>query len=225
MPTEDGLKDAEIGEDDGEEIKKEISTEPKKPTTDISKDATDEQYKGLQRKYQKQIDLLQELQTKYDELVEESEGTKQEKTRLMKDLEKLQQTIDEGKSELDTLTGKLAVQKALNDRHSLIMSEYADLSQFEAKGLLPQAETEEEMRTKFEAFREALNTSITSEVEKQIKGAGSAETSGKGKTGRSKEELYAILQQTAGAPAGSENRRIWMDAKKEWDMAHTESET
>lgn len=189
---------------------------PAQPDTDW-----EGRYKGLQRTFDRTKKELDDLREKQEDLLEESETSKQTERDTKALLEKLQKDMDDKQAEFDSLTGELATHKAKGERADLIMSDFSDLASFEARGLLPQAETVEEMKEKFEAFRDALKDTVQAGVQEKVTGAGPASTGGGQTPTRSKEQIYARLQQLAGTRDAKE-RQEYDALLAEWDSAVSE---
>lgn len=157
-------------------------------------------FKGLQRSFDRKQKELSSLQEKFDSLSEEAETSKQTERERQAQLDALQKDLESAKADLDKATGELATQEARGKRIQLIMSDFPELSKFEAAGLLPSAETEEEMAEKFTAFRDALNTTVQANVKQQVVGASPAKTgSAASPPAESAAEVYSKLTQLAGA--------------------------
>lgn len=195
--------------------------DPEKETKTTDPDQPDDDYearfKGLQRTFDRRQKEYTTLQDKHDSLLEATETGKQDAREKQTELDALQKETDVAKADLDRVTGELATQETKGKRATLIMSQFSDLAQFEASGLLPQADTEEEMIEKFTAFREALNSTVQANVEQQIVGTSPGET---GTTAtvpvRDANQIYARLQQLAGSRIPKE--RAEYDALViEWD--------
>jgi len=176
----------------------------------------EDRYKGLQRTFDRTQKELNALKEKEENILEQSETTKQSEREAKAQLDKLQKELEKKQAEFDSLTGELATHKAKGERADLIMSDFSDLAPFEAKGLLPQAETIEEMKEKFQAFRDALKDTVQAGVQEQVTGAGPASTGGGRSPRRSKEQIFARLQQLAGTRDQTE-RLEYNALLAEWD--------
>lgn len=188
-------------------------TEPSSP----QQENYEARFKGLQKTFDRKQKELAKVQAQLDEMLEQSETAKQSEREKQIQLDALKKAQDDAKAELDRLTGELATQEARNARANLIMSDYPDLAKFEASGLLPPAETEEEMNEKFLAFREALKSTVAANVEQKMVGtsptdAGSTST----KPVRTKEQIYTRLTQLAGARS-DKDRHEYDSLLAEWD--------
>lgn len=210
---------------DAPEKEKEETTEPTPPDTSAAATQTDEKdwkesYQGLQRVVSRKDKELEDLKEKYDALLEKSEDASVNERKLQTDLEAAKEELEKHQSEMDNLTGQLAVHEAKAARTDLILDEYPGLASFEAKGLLPSVDDSDEdaLRKKLAAFEEALGETIKAGVQKQVTGVGPADTGGGApKPTRSKNELYAIITTLAGTRDPVEKAK-YEAAKAEWDQ-------
>jgi len=181
----------------------------------------EKRFKGLQKLFDKNQKRLEALEAERDTLLESRESLTQTEKQRLAELDKAKVDLDLAIKEKETLTAKLSTHEANAQRTKIILSEFSDLSAFEAQGLLPAASTEEEMRTKFTAFRTALGTTIDKNVQQKIQGAGPAPTgAGNPPVGRSKETIYAELQRLAGSRS-PEDRAKYDALVEEWDKLTT----
>ena len=177
----------------------------------------EDRFKGLQRTYAKAQKKLETLEEEKDDLLEETETSKQSALEKEAKLKELQDAQDKAQADLDRLTGELTTQEAKNKRANLILADFPDLARFEADGLLPTADTDEELIEKFTKFRDTLKSSISSGVEQQIVGASPADAGSTATTPvRTKQEIYARLTALAGrrTPEQDAEYTTLMD---EWD--------
>lgn len=207
-------QDSDVTDD---EVVEEEVVEPTSKASSPQQEDYEARFKGLQKTFDRKQKELAKAQEQLDELLEASETAKQSEREKQIQLDALKKAQDEAKAELDRLTGELATQEAQNTRAKLIMSEFSDLAKFEASGLLPPAETEEEMLEKFAAFREALKSTVSANVEQKLVGtsptdAGSTST----KPARTKEQIYTRLTQLAGARS-DKDRHEYGELLAEWD--------
>lgn len=170
-------------------------------------------YKGLQRAYDKLKADKDGLQLKYDQLVGEVEDTRQKHRTSETDRTALQSKLTQLEAEKTDLTQKLSRRDAEKERQKTIATDFPDLLAFEMQGLLPPAETPEELKTRLDAFRVALNNSVTSNVREKLQGTPPS-TTPKPPTSRSKEQIYAELMQLAG--------RRDPDSRKKYDELYSE---
>jgi chromosome segregation ATPase len=207
------------------------ATDPKveDPKEDKTKDPVqpvepnyEDRFKGLQRTFDRQQKKYTALEEQYESLLEQTETSKQAERERQAELDALKKEQDDAKAELDKLTGELATQETKGQRASMIMSQFPDLAPFEADGLLPEAETEEEMVDKFTAFREALEKRVKSTVEQQIVGTAPGDT-GTIQTVpvRDANALYARLTQLAGK-RDAKSREEYDRLMGEWDEIQKE---
>lgn len=196
--------------------------EKKKSGGTVSGEATvdwEKRYKGLQRTYDAQVAKFASLQEQYDQLVAEVEGERQKSKGHETEKQTLATSVQQLTAERDDLNKKLATHVFTQDRMKMILSEFPDLAQFEAKGLLPTADTLENLKPLLEAFRETMGGMVGDDVRKKLLGsspAGGSSSSNNGAGKRSKEEIYARLVQLAGSNK-SEDRLEYQNLLKEWD--------
>ena len=182
----------------------------------------EDRFKGMQRSYEKLQAKFTTLQEKEDTLLEESETTKQTERQKQTELTALQTEQAEAKVELDRLTGELATQEASNTRAQGIMRDFPDLSEFEVNGLLPAAETEEEMVEKFTAFRKSVGSMIKTGVENQVVGTAPTDSGTTSITPiRTKNEIYTEMQNLAGT-RDPDKRLRYQELVVEWDEVNKE---
>lgn len=113
-------------------------------------------YKGLQALYNKLKKSHDELEAKYAAVVQSSEETNLQVTNRDKQLEVLQTELGNLKTQIQSLEGEKAKTEGRVTRAQLIMAKYPELAEFEADGLLPSADTQEELEQAFQKFREKL---------------------------------------------------------------------
>lgn len=177
----------------------------------------EKRFKGLQKLFEKQQKKLQELEAENTTLAEKREELDMTQKQVQAEIEKFKAELETSNKEKETLTAKLSAHEAQVQRTNIILSEFSDLAAFEAKGLLPPASTEEEMRQKFDDFRNAIKTTIDQNVQTKIQGAGPAPTAPTTPpAGRSKEQIYSELTRLAGA-RDEESRRKYEELVAEWD--------
>lgn len=206
---------------DTPEDPKDVITTPDEIAPDQPDDTNwEDRFKGLQRTFDKAQKKLTALQEKEETLQEEAETTKQAERDKQTALEALQKEQATTKAELDRLTGELATQEASGLRAQVIMKDFSDLAQFEVDGLLPEAETEEEMVKKFTAFRASVQKLIKANVEQQIVGTAPTDSGTTVTTPvRTKAEIYAQLQALAGN-RDPDKRAEYKQLLAEWDEAN-----
>jgi hypothetical protein len=197
------------------------SLEDDTQTTDTKSSSQQDDYearfKGLQRTYNKAQSKLKALEEREADLLEAAETSKQSEQELKSQLDKLQKEQEDAKSELDNLTGELATQSAKNKRMLLILSDFPELAKFEAAGLLPDAVDEDEMAEKFEAFSEALQSTVSTNVQQKLVGASPTDSGTTStKPVRTAEQVYSRLQQLAGT-RDEKLRAEYEELVAEWD--------
>jgi chromosome segregation ATPase len=183
----------------------------------------EKRFKGLQKLFDKQQKELNDLKQEHASTVEGREAILQAQRQAQTDYEKTKADLDVLNAEKTTLTSQLTAQEARAQRASLILAEFSDLAAFEAKGLLPAATTEEEMRTKFTSFREAVGTTVNKTVQEKLLNASPSPTGLTTiTTTRSKEDVYAELTRLAGSRK-PEDRQKREDLIREWDELNKQS--
>ena len=160
----------------------------------------EKRFKGLQKLYDKQHSEFENLQNEHATTIEGREAILQAQKQAQTQLDATKAELATLNTEKETLAAQVKIHETQALRSRLILSEYTDLAAFEASGLLPPAQTEEEMKTKFSAFREALGKSVSQTVKEKLQGASPASTSPTTPTPtRSKEEVYAELLRLSGS--------------------------
>jgi hypothetical protein len=164
-------------------------------------------FKGMQTAYNKQQTQLAEQSADYEKTL----GEVEELRAQAKAFEGEKEGILAQLTELDTIKGELLSQINTHslqaERSKLIMEEFMDLAQFEAKGLLPSAENVEEMKERFENFRQAFNTSVDQTMKNRMVGMSTAPSSNLPPQPRTKETVYAELTRLAGKKTAEEQAR------------------
>lgn len=200
------------------------TTEPVEPTTTVVPPVTapqgedyEKRFKGLQKLYDTQRKELEALQLEHTTTIEGREALLQQQKQAQTQLDATKAQLTTLTTEKEALAAKVKIHETQALRSKLILSDYADLAAFEAKGLLPPAETEEEMKTKFTAFREALGTTVSQTVKEKLQGASPASTSPTTPNpARSKETVYAEMLRLAGSRK-PEDRAKMEALTVEWD--------
>ena len=172
-------------------------------------------YKGLQRNYDRLQKQFTELQGKYDQLTEESEGTKQSHKLLGTEKESVMAQNVALTKQIAGLQDSEANRTLERDRYMLVLSDFPDLSAFEAKGLLPSGGNVDELREKFTKFREALGKTGDDKVKDALKGAGPGDVSDQTGKKRSKDQVYDELVNAAGKK-DLEGRKKYDALMEEW---------
>jgi hypothetical protein len=181
-------------------------------------------YNGLQRAYDKLKGQYDDVRAKYDALVADHETEVQKVRASETEKQALQKQIDDGSKLAETLKQEAASHKLIAQRAKLIAEKFSDLMEFEIAGNLPQASTMEELETKLTAFQTALQSRVAKTTDSKLKGTTvkTASGDGNGKVTRTKSEVYAELQQYAGATT-TEDRRKFESLRDEWDKLNEES--
>lgn len=179
----------------------------KKPAQKTSSDRTavpvtdTAEYKGLQRKYNKLWEKFEKLQSDYDQLEDQLAETKLSTDTHTREHETLKSSLTAKDTEIAQLKAQIKDLEGSQQRQKLIMAEYPELAEFEAEGLLPKAESEEDLRAKFSKFKEALGKRVDDKTKKKFEGTGAKPTEGKtDKTGDADpDRLWAEIIRLAGS--------------------------
>jgi TolA-binding protein len=172
-------------------------------------------YKGLQRKYDKLFNEHTQMESQIIDLNETIEGLKQQVKTANTEKDQIASKHVETSEKLQGLEAQINISQATIERQKLIMSDYQDLAPFEAKGLLPQAQTEEEMRTVFDSFRETLGNQVESKTDEKIKGVGPGKTEPAEPKPLDADQLYNRMTALAGTN-DPEERREWQQLNQKW---------
>lgn len=172
-------------------------------------------YKGMQRNYDKLMKENAELQTQIAELNTTIESFKQEVKTATTEKDQIAVKHVEATEALKGLESQNAVLKAKNERQQLIMSEYQDLAKFEAQGLLPEAQNDEELRAKFDAFRSTLGETVQTNTDEKLKGIGPGKVEEKAPEPLNRDQLYDRMT-ALGGTQDPEERRELENLKLQW---------
>jgi chromosome segregation ATPase len=159
-------------------------------------------YKGLQTLYNKLKRSHDELEAKYAQAVQSSEEVTLKASDKDKSLKTLNDELTSLREQVKTLEGEKFKSDSKAARAQLIMAKYPELSEFEADGLLPNADTPEELETAFEKFREKLSKQSLRVEKEKTKGAPPDDTdmSDKGTgTAESEDYVWDQLMKSAGS--------------------------
>ena len=194
-----------------------------KPTANVSKAEAEpargqnweSAYKGLQRKYDKLFDDHNQLQGTFDDLNATIEDLKQQVRTTATEKDQIATKHVEATEKIQGLQAQVNNSQATIERQKLIMSEYQDLAAFEAKGLLPSAQNEEEMRSVFDSFRETLGSEVQTATDEKVKGIGPAKTEPKEPKPLDSDQIYNRMTALAGTN-DPEERREWESLSRQW---------
>ena len=139
-------------------------------------------YKGLQTIYNKLKRNYDDLEAKYAQSVQSSEEVTLAASGKDKSLKTLNDDLASLREQVKTLEGEKFKSDSKAARAHLIMAKYPELSEFEADGLLPNADTNEELEAAFEKFQAKLQKQALRTEKEKTKGAPPDDTdmSGKG---------------------------------------------
>lgn len=164
-------------------------------------------YKGLQSAYQKLQETtkkeISDLSTEVHGLRTQLEEANQGSIGKDSQVAVLNKKIADLESQLAAAQAAAENEKKAVGRTRLIMSEFSDLAPFEAQGLLPVGETEEDTRAKLAVFRETLGGLVGGNTKKTLAGAtpptpGANPAPGTTKDGESVEYVWDQMMQHAG---------------------------
>jgi chromosome segregation ATPase len=196
---------------------------PPAPVPAAQPEDYEKRFKGLQKLFDKQHSELENLQNEHTTSLEGREAILQAQKQAQTQLDQTKVQLTALQTEKETLAAQVKIHETQALRSKLILSDYVDLAAFEARGLLPQASTEEEMKSKFTAFREALGATVSLTVTQKLQGASPAVT---GVTipnpARSKEQVYAELNRLAGSRK-PEDRAKRDELVAEWDALNKQT--
>lgn len=203
-----------------EEVAPKAATKADKPVPPTTPDSQDidwkKRYTGLSTTYQKLQDRFNALTAENEELLGAREELTQYQKTAQTELEKVRAELDALGKEKDSLTQQLTAQEAKEQRTQIILADYPDLAAFEARGLLPTADTPEAIKEKLSAFREALGASVDTTLQQKVKGAGASVVGTTAPSPRSKEAIYAELVRLAGS-RNADDRTKYEALLEEWD--------
>jgi len=209
--------DEETTPPEAPEVGHEPSGTAKAPTATPQSVNWEKRFNGLNSAYQKLQDKYTALEEERNTLLASIEESKQGDRLTKAQVEKLQADLLSAQTEKESLSTQITTLQATKQRINLVMAEFPELAQFEAKGLLPNASTEEEMRSKFTDFRLALGGMVQQSVQGKAQGAGPA-PSGAGTQAPTltREQIYAELTRLAGSRK-DEDRLRYTELLKAWD--------
>jgi hypothetical protein len=156
-------------------------------------------YKGLQKTYDKLFAEHQALVATHESTVGELEALKADKRQGDSNATSLHQQIVSKDTEIERLTKEVTANAKKAGRSALIIAEFSDLSSFEGEGLLPDAETDEELKTKLTKFRETIGKTVGTEVDKKIRGSGPPPVGKQPPPTLDADEIYERLVALAGS--------------------------
>jgi len=134
-----------------------------------------EAYKGLQKKLSAAQAQAELWKNERDEARTNFERVKGDLLISTGKAEDLAGKVTGFETQVADLTAKVQGTTAELERSKLIMSDYQDLAKFEAKGLLPKADSLDELKEKLTGFREALVESIDKKVDEKLDGSSFAQ--------------------------------------------------
>lgn len=181
-------------------------------------------YAGLQGAYQKLQETttaeiaglnakLSDAGVKIEELGQGAVGKDTEVSALQKQLADRSQELATLKNEHGSLSSQLA-------RQRLILEEYPDLAQWEAKGLLPTASDPEALKSALGAFRETLKNQVGATVATELSGSspsGKRETDPSKKTGVTEDRQYILDQMISSAGRDPKSYNEWQKKLDDFD--------
>ena len=173
MPEEDGTTTEDIEEPtEGATSKKSGSS-----STKVGGKTAEEwkaSYNGLQASYQKLKETsdqtIADLQRQLAEAQTDLETSKQGKTSSDSQVETLNSEKTDLLAQIETLQSEKATLEGNLDRSKLVMSDFPELAAFEAQGLLPSGNGEDDLKAKFTSFRETMQSQVGTQVKSTLKG-------------------------------------------------------
>ena len=190
-----------------------------KPAAQTSKPADGQNwesaYKGLQKKYDKLFQEHTETLGTVDDLNATIEELKLNVRTANTEKDQISSKHVTATEEKDGLQSQLNTANQTIERQKLIMSDYQDLAPFEAKGLLPSAQTEEEMRSVFDSFRDTMGSQVETATEEKVKGIGTGPTDPKEPKPLDADQIYNRMLSLAGSN-DPEERREWEQLNRQW---------
>jgi chromosome segregation ATPase len=187
-------------------------------------------YKGLQGHVNKLNGQIEGMNTQVSDLTGERDTALSDIEGVRTEFQQSQQSAQTLTGEVENLTNQLTeatsnaetLQTQL-DRQGLIISDYPDLAAFEAKGLLPQADSPEDLAGKLDAFRETMTTQVSAELEDTLDGSTvNQDINNKlSPDDMSEDALYAKAMSLAGDPAKEAEyekyMNLWMERQDSED--------
>lgn len=175
-------------------------------------------FKGLQVAYDRLQKKYNDLEAAHAQVVSDLEEARQAQRGHDTEKKTLSDKVQLLETEKGTLQNQLTTHQFDVKRARMIMSDYQDLAPFEAKGLLPAAANEEELKQRLEDYRQTLTSLVGDGVQRRI--AGQAPAGGGSPTGntpsRSKDQVYNELVYLAGSQRPDDVKR-YRDLMAEWD--------
>lgn len=169
---------------------------------------TAERFKGLQTTFQKEQEKVTAAQEKITTLTDQVNAFEGEKATLTSQIADLTKTNQTHETELTTLRTK-------EKRTKKIMLEYPELAVFEAKGLVPAAETDEDMDKIFKDFSEQVTDIQKKSAEQFGQGGGRQTPPPKKKTEKSSSDYLDLATKASLAGNGEEyekNYDLYLEA-------------
>lgn len=184
----------------------------------------EKRFKGLQRANQKLKAEHDKLAEEYDDANAALEEMRQAEKSSEGKAKTLEDQLAKLESEKSDLESEIASQQKRQERMNLILTDYKDLAEFEARGLLPETDgTPEGMKEKFDSFRDALGTTVDTEVNSKLKGIGTKAVGDTQVAPRDIATVRAELEAVAGQD-DPESRAKFRVLQKEWDELHQEED-
>jgi hypothetical protein len=131
----------------------------------------EKKYKGLQRAMNSKQVEVDGLNDKIVSLMATIEELKSGKVSTETQVTKLNGDLQTALNSLKAEQQKVATSSTETERLKLLVKEFPTLAAFETAGLLPSANTVDEMRSKFKAFQETLSQTVGQNVQKTLQGS------------------------------------------------------
>lgn len=159
----------------------------------------EKRYKGLQKTQNLQFKQLEAAKEQIETLKATISTMETEAKESTTTLDGLNTQLEELTDEKTTLTE--TVDTLTNDklRTKLILDEFPNMAEFEAKGLLPDGADVEELRTKLTSFQEQIEAMTNHQLSEDLDGSTPASTdTGQSADALSEDELWERAAQVAG---------------------------
>jgi chromosome segregation ATPase len=144
-------------------------------TEDKGKEDYEARFKGLQPKVQELAEANKSLTSERLQLLGTISEQEAQLTAAQKQLEEKQGEVDAATKAQEESQGTIDTLEAQIERQTLIMSEFPDLAQMEAKGLINPALSGDELKTHLGEMRSILKSQGVSAMESLTAGSTSAE--------------------------------------------------
>jgi hypothetical protein len=170
----------------------------------------EKKYKGLQTAYNKLDGEKKKVQDDLNSSLGTIEEQKVKITNLEKQVVDLTSSVGVKDKEVQGAKGEATAKAMEVTRLKLIVDEFPQLAVFEKGGVLPTANSTEELRTKFTAFATAMSSIVGDSVKDKLKGAGLPAGQNQPVT-PTIDSLYDQMSRIAGLPGKQDEYRKLRD--------------